>query len=88
MKPVSPFTETLGQSLEAIKNDVRNRGIILSEGCADWLDTFTFGGLPYGMTKSADADISTIKDKPTKKWFHATIWRRDSGRYEWSTYVL
>ena len=90
MKPytASPFTETLNGALEAIKDELRNRGVILSEGCADWLDTFVFGGLAYGQNRETHAAIFTIKDKPTKKWAHATIWRLDSGRYEWNLYLL
>ncbi len=90
MKPytASPFTETLNAALESIKAELVNRGVILSEGCADWLDVFTFGGLAYGTNKEAHAAIFTIKDKPTKKWAHATIWRHETGRYEWNLYVL
>ena len=88
MTTVSPYTETLGHALAAIKDELVNRGVILSEGCADWLDVFTFGGLAYGTSKEAHAAIFTIKDKPTKKWAHATIWRHETGRYEWNLYVL
>ena len=88
MTTVSPYTETLGHALAAIKAELVNRGVILSEGCADWLDVFSNGGIPYGQNKEAHAAIFTIKDKPTKKWAHATIWRLDSGRYEWNLYVL
>ena len=88
MTTVSPYTETLGHALAAIKAELVNRGVILSEGCADWLDVFSNGGIPYGQNKEAHAAIFTIKDKPTKKWAHATIWRHETGRYEWNLYVL
>ncbi len=90
MKPytASPFTETLGQAFQAITQELVNRGVILSEGCADWFDNINHSGIPYGQNRETHAAIFTIKDKPTKKWAHATIWRLDSGRYEWNLYVL
>ena len=84
----SSYTETLGQAMQAILADLRTRGVILSGGCADWFDTFTFGGIAYGQHKETHAAIFTIKDKPTKKWAHACIWRSETGRYEWNLYVL
>lgn len=84
----SSYTETLGQAMQAISADLTERGVILSEGCADWFDAFTFGGIPYGQHKETHAAIFTIKDKPTKKWAHACIWRSETGRYEWNLYVL
>lgn len=46
------------------------------------------GGMVYGETKEAHAEIVSLKGKPTKKWFHLTIWRDMSGRYEVNTYIL
>ncbi len=51
-------------------------------------DIFKTGHLGYGETRSFNFEIKTIKDKPTRKWFHATFYRMDSGRYEVTSYIL
>lgn len=85
----SCYTETLGQSIYKIQNDLIERGIVLAENSKDWLDSFTFGGLNYGQDKEVHAEIQSIKGKKTSKFAHAHIWRHDvSGRYEWLVYVL
>lgn len=85
----SCYTETLGQAMEAITNDIKARGIVIAENSKDWLiDGFNFGGLRYGEDKEVHAEIETIKGKCTYKFAHAHIWRLDSGRYEWLVYIL
>lgn len=84
----SPYTETLGQAMQAIDAELKTRGAVLDVGESDWLDVFSFGGVSYGQNKEAHAALATIKDKPTRKWAHATIWRSETGRYEWNLYLL
>lgn len=84
----SCYTDTLGQALEAIRNELEKRGIVLAETNRDWLDSFVFGGLAYGQDREVHAEIETIKGKKTFKFAHAHIWRLDSGRYEWLVYIL
>ena len=51
-------------------------------------EVFQFGGLNYDCHKEAHAEISLIKGKRTRKFFHVTIWRLSSGTYEVNTYIL
>ena len=82
------FTETLGQAMAAIENDLAQRQVILGPGEGDWLNAFSYGGLAYGTDREVHAEIATIKGKKTWKFAHAHIWRSESGRYEWLVYLL
>lgn len=42
----------------------------------------------YGQSRYVSCELDTYKGKPTRKYFHVTIARLDSGRYELTTYVL
>lgn len=53
--------------------------------CAEIYDR---GHVSYGTTHRFDFEIKTLKGKPTRKWFHAAIYRMDSGRYELTSYIL
>lgn len=44
--------------------------------------------LSYGDTRRADFQLLTRKGKKTRSYYHAQIWRLDSGRYEINTYAL
>ena len=46
------------------------------------------GPVNYGQTLQASYEILTLKGKPTRKRFHISIYRMDSGNYELTTYVL
>lgn len=58
---------------------------------ADYFDSahkaFT-DGVPYGQAVQAHCELVTLKDKPTRKWAHATVERTESGRYELTFYIL
>jgi len=81
-------TDTLRQALTAICDDVAERKIVIADISKGWLDTFNFGGVPYGQDKEVHAEIETIKGHKTDALVHAQISRLDSGRYEWLVYVL
>lgn len=83
---ISPFTETLGQALEAVRTECVNERAVVNDD--SWLDAFSFGGMAYNTKKEAHCELVTYKDKPTRKWVHATIYRFESGRYEWTVYFL
>lgn len=53
----------------------------------EWQADFA-GPVNYGDTRRWHFAIATIKDKPTKKWYHISIYRMESGTYELTTYVL
>ena len=78
-------TDTLGQALDGIEKHLAQKQIILG---SDLREPFMYGGIPYGTHKEAHYPIQTIKGKATKKYFHITLTRLDSGRYEPVFYVL
>lgn len=43
--------------------------------------------LNYTSTRAASFEIERLRDKPTRKYFHVSLYRMDSGRYELTTYV-
>lgn len=86
---MNSYTETLGQAITAIQNEIEARSVVIADASKDWLDGFNFGGLAYGQDKEVHAEILSLKGKSTKKYAHAHIWRHDiTGRYEWLVYVL
>jgi hypothetical protein len=60
----------------------------LAADCHWTQEIFNAGHLPYGATRSFHFELLTIRGKQTKKFFHVTIYRLDSGRYELTTYIL
>jgi hypothetical protein len=48
---------------------------------------YQFDGIPYTQTKDCHAEVSKVKGKVTRKWFHVSIYRMDSGRYELTLYL-
>lgn len=77
----------LAFALNEISLNLLKREIVLKDKDAI-VSRFEFDGVPYGTTKEAHAEIETIKGKSTKKWFHVSIYRLESGRYELTIYVL
>lgn len=81
--------ETLGSALNAgMAELVARPAVLCTESEQTAREKYTFGGMVYGETKSADVKLISYKNKPTKKWGHITIYRHESGRYEVNTYVL
>ena len=46
------------------------------------------GGVSYGQTRDFHFQLNSYKGKGTRKWFHVSLYRMDSGRYELNCYVL
>jgi hypothetical protein len=80
------YFETLAETIEGIKTRLFADRIELTNpaeiGCV------FAGHLNYGNDRSGNFEIASLRGKSTKKWFHAQIYRMDSGRYELTTYVL
>lgn len=84
---LQPFHQSLHGALAALAEHLAHRQIVLTE--ENSLESpYHFDGVPYGTHKSANAQIASIKGKPTKKWGHVTIWRETNGRYEINFYIL
>jgi hypothetical protein len=80
------YTETLSQALTYAQNRLDEEKAVPVE--LDWANAFQFDGVPYGTNKSVNIELALLKGKPTRKWAHLTVWRLDSGRYEWNVYIL
>jgi hypothetical protein len=74
--------ETLSEALDAAELDAENSKAILAESIrpAFW------NGIKYNETLRNSVPITTLKGKPTRKYFHTIISRLDSGRYEVVSY--
>jgi len=51
-------------------------------------ETLARGPVSYGATLFVDYELLTLNGKQTRKWFHASIHRMPSGRYELISYIL
>lgn len=78
-------TATLSEALDGIEKHLEENKIVLD---ADLREPFMYGGIPYGTHREGHYPIQTIKGKATKKYFHVTLTRMDSGTYEPVFYVL
>ncbi len=81
-----PFHDHLTNALEAAIAYLRAQDAVFDEDAMR--EKYQYGGVNYGQYKDADVEIALLKGKPTKKWAHMTIWRRDSGGYEVNAYIL
>lgn len=82
------FHSTLSSAINAVNAHLLTRKIVIAENEKNWTDVFCFGGLAYGENKEAHFPIASLKEKPTRKFGHVTIWRNESGRYEVNFYIL
>lgn len=80
------YFETLAQAVDGIIRAADEARALLSRPAEVW--NLCQDGLAYGLTRKGDFELDFLRDKRTKKFFHAVICRLDSGRYELTTYVL
>lgn len=80
------YYETLASAVTAAQEDAQARAAVFTRPTDLW--ALAQDHLGYGETRSVNVELDTLKGKPTKKWFHVSIYRMDSGRYELTTYVL
>jgi hypothetical protein len=85
-KRLGPYYETFSGAIHGaifasqVAQAVRTAPAEIWELCSEPLN--------YGCTRSRSFALLTLRGKPTRKYFHVTIYRLDSGRYELTTYVL
>lgn len=84
------YHETLSAALDEAAKTVENRNATLGNpNTREAIGApFQFGGIPYGQTKSENYFVADLNGKKTKKYFHVSIYRMDSGRYELTCYFL
>ena len=81
------YHETLSSAVNESLAEIALRGAVLRDA-EQITGVFEFGGLAYGQSKEAHAEIETLKGKRTHKFAHASIYRMESGRYELTVYIL
>ena len=84
--PYPIYHDLLTKALEAAKIEAFCQGAIIDRNELD--EAYASGGIPYGATREAHLPIEFLKGKNTKKHFHVSIYRMDSGRYELTCYIL
>lgn len=83
---MSDYFETFGAAMDAIYTRAyADRGVFTNP---EFVQDICSEPLNYGQTRTASFQLTSLKGKPTRKYFHASIYRMDSGRYELTTYTL
>ena len=73
--------ETLTAALDVCRQQLADsRGVLADPNAIG--EAFAIGGMRYNEVKRASFELASLKSKNTRKWFHITITRLDSGRYE------
>ena len=86
MRNRQSYFETLSESVVELHARIDEARAVLAP---EWSqDIYDRGHIAYNTHHDFNFEIKTLKDKPTRKWFHATIWRLSSGNYEVNSYIL
>ena len=83
---LATYHETLSAALCALQDYMMASRIIPAS--TDWDNPFQFSPINYGTTRECHFELASYKNKPTRRWGHATIWRSEKGRYEINFYAL
>jgi hypothetical protein len=85
------YFDTLGQAVDGITLAADARRVCLLNPESVW-EAFS---RPLNYPQGGQLDfargsfeIRTLRDKPTRKFFNAVIYRLDSGNYELNCYIL
>jgi hypothetical protein len=85
--PNTCYFETLSSCVTQVGLELAERHAVPSS--PDWSCVICDAGpINYGCHRSFDFELAELNMRPTRKYFHATIWRLESGRYELNCYVL
>lgn len=84
--PMNIYYETLSEVVDAIVARAAADRIELKSP-AEVQEIFS-GHIAYEQDRSGNFEIAALNGKPSRKWFHAQVYRMASGRYELVTYVL
>ncbi len=87
---VNNYFETLGATVDEVVARLAADNIVLepSQGTPTQIIQADIGSVGYGCTLLRSYSLAWFKGKPTRKFFHVSIYRLDSGRYELTTYTL
>lgn len=79
--------ETLHAAIDQANQDLVDFKCVLTDPLAI-AKHYQYDGISYDTYKKFDGELATYKGRKTKKWFHVTITRMESGRYEVVSYPL
>lgn len=82
----SCYYETHAEAIDALDAALYEAGTVLDPNWQD--EVHNRGHIAYGTTQTFDWPIIEARGKRTRKYFHAAIYRMESGRYEVTSYVL
>jgi len=85
MKENEIYFDSLAGAVDGIIVAAENARALLTRPSEVW--ALAQDRLAYGQTRRGDFSLDLLRDKPTRKFFHATICRLDSGRYELTTFI-
>ncbi len=87
---VNNYFETLGATVDEIVTRLAADNIILEtyQGTPTQIILADLSPVDYGYTIHRSYSIVSLNGKPTRKFFHVSISRLSSGRYELTTYAL
>jgi hypothetical protein len=80
------YFETFAAAVDGARADAEQIRATLKP--TEDLASLTREPLFYEQTRQGDFELDFFRGKPTRKFFHVSIYRLDSGRYELTTYVL
>lgn len=86
MNRFDPHFNTFAAAIDAAKVIADNTRAVLAKPADLW--NICQEPLSYGDTRRISLKLETFQGKPTKKYFHVTIYRLDSGHYELTAYTL
>jgi hypothetical protein len=81
------YFETFAQAINGAIQAADKAKALLSRPTEVW-SMVQGRALFYGQARTGAFAIARLRGRPTKKFFHVTIYRLDRGRYELVTYVL
>jgi len=84
--PTQIYFETLASAVDAIFARAAADRCVFAKPTEVW--DLCRDHLAYGENRRGDFQLESRKGKPTRAYYHAQIYRLDSGRYELNTYAL
>jgi hypothetical protein len=82
------YFETFGEAIDGAIGAIHARNGVLISSCYEASEVMGAEPINYNQTRTFDFPIEFLKGKPTRKYYHVSIYRMPSGRYELTTYVL
>jgi hypothetical protein len=86
MSDAGIYFETFAAAIDGIIRAADESRALLTRPSEVW--SMVQEPLFYGQTRQGNFALELLRDRPTKKFFHASVYRLETGRYELTTYIL